>query len=162
MRALLPVIAVLLSLQLPGCLSNERDPEPIEPFVFKTAGEMAECAVAADLDSAELASALVGMWEWKYESCFWTPESASGTRHAGVVLEFRRNGTLRLHEGDSLSATTRWRLEGPVMAEWTQSVEMDTPYVHYAGGIATLCGNTVLFYDSYVDGCDQWFHRLSR
>ncbi len=140
-----------------SCNKEQERPDPSSATPPKSLGEMVTCHNTVTWDSASIRNKLVGSWQWKYIRCYWNPEDANGDDYQTMRIEFKNNNTLEVKNNDTLVQTSQWKIIN--LNDGFFKVE-STPLVYYIPGRIVFCDSMVLFNDSYVDGCDNYFTRV--
>ena len=116
------------------------------------------CSEQVPLDSVQTSNALIGEWEWIFIDCFWWyPEQANGEKYQGLSVIFRADSTLEVVEKRQVTQTAHWEIVDGYNG--FLALEVDPPVEQLHGLIRRYCNDVVLFNDSYVDGCDNFFRR---
>ncbi|MFK7924041.1 MAG: hypothetical protein AB8H47_18930 [Bacteroidia bacterium] len=131
-----------------------REMNPPEPPVSMQA--IWDCYQSSNLDSLALRNALLGEWEWEYVECYWAPEEASNISSHGVSIYFDANGRLAVKLDNTFLESATWELKKGDSGLFELISE---PRITYLYGRVLLCEDRVLFNDSYVDDCDNYFKR---
>lgn len=105
-----------------------------------------------------IAEELTGKWQWIYTENFWAPDEGQNTENENRVIEFLSDSTLHVFVNDELVESTRW-IVIPVNSSDLFKLELDEPVQHLYGQIL-ICDNTLLFFDSYRDGTDNYFRKI--
>ncbi|CAN5388205.1 hypothetical protein BH11BAC3_BH11BAC3_46260 [soil metagenome] len=128
-------------------------PRPAPPI---TLSEMLICHATNSWDSSTIHNKLIGKWDWKYIKCFWKPEAANNVDFKGLQVEFLPNNKLDVNENGKPTQTSTWQVTDLKDGFFKINV---TPFVPLLSGRILFCDSVTLFYDSYVDGCDNYFKR---
>jgi hypothetical protein len=115
-----------------------------------------QCHTQNGLDSAGIRNSLIGKWNWEYIKCFWAPEKANNTDFKNLSVEFGSNDTLLVRLNNIITQTSSWKLSRTNDGFFTLTT---TPLVPQLPGKILLCQNRAIFFDSYVDGCDNYFKK---
>jgi len=145
--------AVLIFLSL--ILASACDQQSINPPFAQ--GDMFDCHKNASWDSAGIANALIGKWEWEYIACYYAPDQANNKEYQGLEIEFKVDNTLDIIENEIKTQTSTWKL---VMEDRGWYGIDANPYVTQLIGRIVLCEDVVEFNKSYIDICDNWFRRM--
>ena len=136
-------------------LPEQQQQQPLPPLSLDS---MLLCHNRTTWDSTTIHSALTGKWQWKYISCYWNPESANDQAFKDLTVEFNADNTLEVKVAGQVTQQALWRIER--MNDGYFKI-VTHPLVVQLPGRIMFCGPYVLFYDSYVDGCDNYFRKLS-
>ncbi len=113
------------------------------------------CYISQHLTKDGLAAKLVGTWNWTSRTC-----EVVGTTAADkiITVSFASDGTYVLSLNKTLLATGDWKLK-LVDGEFygLDIINMS----EYLSGRIVVCGDQLLFNDSYRDGCDHSFERIN-
>lgn len=156
----MPRIAALLLLAFTcfmACLKNNTNNIVVQqqkpPIAIDS---ILRCYSKTSWDSTTIRTALIGKWQWEFIQCFWQPEKANSEDFKTLVIEFKMNDSLTVYMGNQITQTTSWR----VTKQFDGFYKLSTgAFVPQLPGNILLCGNRVVFYDSYVDGCDNFFKK---
>jgi hypothetical protein len=140
---------------LPSCQkSNEGEEQLVQQTPPITLDSMIKCNSRVARDSAAIHGALIGKWKWEFISCFWNPEKANGDDFKTLAVEFKSNDTVEVKVDNAITQKSSWKVKA--LSDGSFSV-VTTPIVLQLPGRIMFCGDRVLFQDSYVDGCDNYF-----
>ena len=117
---------------------------------------MFRCHTATALDSAGIRSGLLGKWQWEFIRCYWNPEDANGDDFKNLAVEIKADNTVTVKENGVTTQTATWaltRLNDGYFKLTTNPLVLQLP------GRIYLCSDRVLFFDSYIDGCDNFFKK---
>jgi hypothetical protein len=117
---------------------------------------MIQCYGQTSWDSNSIHNALVGKWQWEYIKCYWNPENANNEDFKNLSIEFKQNDTLEVRQNGQIIQISSWdivRLNDGYFKLIVNPIVLQLP------GKVLFCGNKVLFYDSYIDGCDNYFKK---
>jgi len=145
-NALIISAFIILSLLAFSCSKDNR-----EQIATK---QLWDCYKSQNFDSTKLADKLSGTWKWtKYYA------EIPGTNKAtkDVILNLTKAGKFTVTENTVLITQGNWNLR--VAAYDNYQLELSTPST-YLYGIIVLCGDQVLFNNSYIDGSDNLFVRM--
>lgn len=115
---------------------------------------MQRCHNLIALDSAAIRSALLNQWNWEFIKCYWNPEDANGSEYKGLSILFKANDSLELMQNSTVIQRAHWQLSR--LGDGYFKL-VTNPFVIYLPGKVMLCNNRLLMYDTYVDGCDNYF-----
>jgi hypothetical protein len=114
-----------------------------------------DCHEEQNPDSASFAAKLAGSWKWTTMHCFWSDTTVKADKEVRVT--FTENGNFYVKENNIVITEGNWKLKHAAWGDW----ELDTDqYSKYLSGTVLNCDNQLLFYYSYLDGCDYLFKRL--
>lgn len=117
---------------------------------------MVRCYNQSLPDSANLRTWLLATWQWEYIKCYWAPEKANATDFRNLSIAFKANDSVEVKTNNQITSRAAWRLSKTNDGYFTLAT---TPLVPQLAGKVILCANRVIFFDSYVDGCDNYFKR---
>jgi len=118
---------------------------------------MLRCYRQSNPDSVNLRTSLLATWQWEYIKCYWAPENANASDYKNLSVAFKPNDSLEVKTNNQIAGKAAWRLQKTNDGYFTLST---TPLVPQLAGKVIVCANRVIFFDSYVDGCDNYFKRL--
>lgn len=119
---------------------------------------MLQCHGQNNWDSARIRNALIGNWQWEYITCYWTPENANGKDYKNLTLEFMQNDSVAVKVNNQIIQLSSWKI---TQLNDGYSKLTVNPIVIQLPGKILFCGGHVLFYDSYTDGCDNYFKKVN-
>jgi hypothetical protein len=147
----LSVIATQLS-----CKKSTTIDTPLRPKPPIQLDSMLLCHGQNNCDSTAIHHALIGKWQWVYISCYWNPESANNQDFKTLSVEFNQHDSLEVKLNGQTTQKSSW---GLVRTNDGYFKLLANPIVLQLPGKVLFCGDFVLFYDSYVDGCDNYFKK---
>ena len=116
---------------------------------------MYSCHDAASLDSADLATALIGTWDWRFvRSTSWSYYESEDD-YSGFVLTVRADGSFDLNQNDTATVSGTWSLAN----SWTTFTLNSQPYVPTWWGNLLYCEPYMMFYSSPADGPDNLYEK---
>lgn len=139
----------LIPIILLGCNKGEKPPIDQE--------DMWACHHETAWDSLQTNNTLIGEWEWEYIGCYWNPEDANCDEFKGLTIEFNPDNTLNVKQNGQITQTSSWKVVDGDIGVFKIDVN---PYVNQVNGSILFCNNRIEFYDSYIDGCDNYFKRI--
>ncbi|MCB0696520.1 MAG: hypothetical protein KDC07_04100 [Chitinophagaceae bacterium] len=98
---------------------------------------------------------LEGTWVWISSSCYWNYSEVIAADKQ-VVLIFKDAGNYQLFENGTVESEGTWKLSQIDNNTWDIVTSAKSKYLH---GHILLCNDEVVFYSSYLDGCDYYFRR---
>jgi len=116
--------------------------------------DMVACHGTTAWDSLTIHTNLLGKWEWEYIQCFWNPEDGNNEDFRGMLVEFKPDNTLEVKVNGQITQTSTWKVANLNDGYWGITV---SPVVIQLPGRILFCDERVLFNDSYLDGCDNYF-----
>lgn len=147
---------ILFILILLGCqeeptsiLTKKKDPPVSIP-------EIQACHLTTVWDSTAIRNKLLGKWQWEYIRCFWNPEKGNYDDFKGMSVEFKSDNTVEVLQNGMSAQRSTWQL---VLLNDGNYKITTTPLVFQLPGRILFCSQRVVFMDSYVDGCDNYFVR---
>jgi hypothetical protein len=114
------------------------------------------CYGQTSWDSTSIHNALVGKWQWEYIKCYWNPENANNEDFKNLSIEFKQKDTLEVNQNGQITQISSWDIVKLNDGYFKLIVK---PIVLQLPGKVLFCGDRVLFYDSYIDGCDNYFKK---
>lgn len=117
---------------------------------------MLQCHGETFWDSISVHNALIGQWQWKFIKCYWNPETANGEDYKTLTIEIKENDSLEVKINNQITQSSSWNVTNLNNGYYTITVN---PIVPQLQGKVLFCGDSLLFYDSYVDGCDNYFEK---
>ncbi|MBS1511608.1 MAG: hypothetical protein JST86_12250 [Bacteroidetes bacterium] len=107
-------------------------------------------------DSSTIHQHLIGKWQWEYIKCYWAPENANNEDFKNLSVEFKQNNSLEVKLNGQTTQTSSWAI---VRLNDGYFKLVTNPIVFQLPGKVLFCENHVLFFDSYTDGCDNYFKK---
>ena len=117
---------------------------------------MLQCHSETFWDSISVHHALIGQWQWKFIRCYWSPETANGEDYKTLTIEIKENDSLEVKINNQITQSSSWSVTN--LNNGYYAITTD-PIVPQLSGKVLFCGDDLLFYDSYVDGCDNYFEK---
>lgn len=114
------------------------------------------CYSQVSWDSASIHNALIGTWNWEFIKCYWNPEDANGDDYKNLSIVFRQNDSLEVRVNNQITQTASRKISRLSDGYFKMTT---VPLVVYLPGKILLCSSRVMFYDSYTDGCDNYFKK---
>ena len=143
------------ALLLVGLLLASCEKEPEFSAWNQTMDGMYDCHSVAALDSAGLAAAIVGTWDWRFvRSTSWSYYESEDD-YAGFVLTVRSDGSFDLNQNDTATVSGTWSLAN----SWTTFTLNSQPYVPTLWGNLLSCEPYMMFYSSPADGPDNLYEK---
>lgn len=155
-------LALLTALVLVAQIScNKKVQDMVAPVKAEppiSFGDMLSCHRTNVWDSSSVHNKLIGKWKWEHIQCFWKPEDANNEDFKDLQVEFLSNNTLEVQQNGKPIQTSAW-----IVADLKDGFfKIDiSPLEPLLLGRILFCDSLVLFYDSYVDGCDNYFKRTN-
>ncbi len=153
--AILVFLFAVMAVQISCKKTNEAEILPLlKPPI--TLDSILQCHGQMQLDSTAIRNRLIGKWQWTFIKCYWDPEKANGEAYKNHSIEFKQNDSVEVKVNGQLTQKSSWKITKLNDGYYKLSVN---PIVVLLPGKILFCGDQVLFYDSYVDGCDNYFKR---
>ena len=118
---------------------------------------MLRCHNFVNADSSSIRNALITKWQWKFISCYWKPENANSEDFKTLTIEFKQNDSLEVRINNVTTQKSSWYLKR--LADGFYKL-ISSSFIPQLSGKVLVCGDQLLFYDTYVDGCDNYFKKL--
>ncbi|AUP80670.1 hypothetical protein [Flavivirga eckloniae] len=125
----------------------------IEPPVKQA--EMISLHSEKDWNETKIMNTLIGQWEWEYVSCFWDSEDSRYAKKQELTIEFKTDGSLEIQQNGKPTQNSEWKV---VLNSNIYELEVSPPVEQLYGNIF-FSERRVLFYQSYMDICDNYFKR---
>ncbi len=145
---------LLITAILPSCEKTKNEEQLVQQEPPITFDSMWLCNSRTVWDSAKIHDALIGKWKWEYISCYWNPEKANGEDFKTLSVEFKTNDSVDVKIDNVVTQKSLWKVKTLNDGNFGLIV---SPIVLQLPGRILFCGDRVLFQDSYVDGCDNYF-----
>lgn len=152
---LLAIVTVVAHLSCKKSSDEQRPVIPVPPP--KTLADMLSCHNSVGWDSLEVNNKLIGRWEWQHIRCYANPEAANNNDFAGLQVEFKADNTLQIKENGVITQTSSWQVAPSSDGFYKINT---TPYAILLPGKIVFCDTLAMFYDTYVDGCDNYFKQV--
>lgn len=133
-----------------GTVTTQQQKPPV------TFDSMLHCYGQINWDSTAIRNALIGKWHWEFIRCYWNPESANCEDFKNLSVEFKQHDSLEVKLNNQVTQKSSWVVTRLNDGYFKLSVN---PIVLQLPGKVLFCGDHVLFYDSYTDGCDNYFKK---
>lgn len=144
-----------LLLALGSCVSNKAD-QQAEPQTTKKieVDRIWQCHDEQNPQPSQINAGLEGTWVWQSSACYWDGHETKSANKQ-VVITFNDGGLYKVFEDSKIESEGEWNLS-KIDGGWTLHTSKPSTYLH---GYVLLCGDEVIFYSSYIDGCDYYFTR---
>ena len=76
-----------------------------------------------------------------------------------MTVEFKSDSTLEVKVNGATTQSSTWEIVNLGDSQFEINADPVVPQLH---GRILFCEDRVLFYDSYIDGCDNYFKRNCR
>lgn len=104
---------------------------------------------------ATVDAAIVGDWDWVYYSCF---SGEMGETNTGeLLLKLKGDHQLEIYKNGLLERLATWEVKPRGNENFFLETSESIPSLK---GDIVICGDVLLFFNSYVDGCDNYFERF--
>ena len=114
-----------------------------------------DCHTTENKFPSQISANIEGAWVWQNVTCYGkSPETLSANKQ--VVITFNDGGLYKIFESGKITSEGSWTLSRADADNWT--ITTSSPSV-YLNGYILLCKNEVVFFSSYLDGCDYYFTR---
>ena len=134
-----------------GCIlcitACEVSPKP--PYEI---GDMVDCHQEQEWDQSKVFDKLIGRWDWHFVSCYASPNLANEDASRGLSIEFKLDSTVHIYLDNVFDNFDHWAFEGSRNA-------ISSPILDELYGTIFFCEEWVVFENSYVDVCDNYFRR---
>lgn len=118
-------------------------------------GRIRDCHNEENRYPSQITSGLLGTWLWVSNSCFWTGDTTF-TANKHVLVTFSDAGMYKVFEDGVIESEGTWKLAQSGNNIWSISTSKHSQYLN---GYVWLCKDEVVFFSSYIDGCDYYFVR---
>jgi hypothetical protein len=153
--ALLMLASFILAIQT-SCKKTKSTDTPQQQDPPVTLDSMLLCHNQTNSDSVATRNALIGKWHWEYISCYWYPERANNQDFKNLAIEFKQNDSLEVQLMGQVTQRSSWSIVKTNDGYFKLVVE---PLVLQLPGKILFCKDRLLLYDSYVDGCDNYYKK---
>lgn len=157
MRSVSALALILFILLIQSSCKKAADSNTVQvqqpPVSFDS---MFRCHTRTAPDSATIRNSLPGKWQWEFIKCYWNSEDANGDDFKNLSVEFKADNTVTVKENGITTQTSTWVLTSLNDGNFKLTTN---PLVLQLPGRIYLCGDWVLFFDSYIDGCDNLFKK---
>lgn len=120
--------------------------------------EIWDCYNDLEWKDIKIRNELIGRWKWIYSENYWAPDKGWNTENENTLIEFLNDSTLNIIVNGELENTTKW-IVTPKDGE-LYGLELDSAISTLFYGRILICGETVEFNNSYIDGSDNYFKRI--
>ena len=117
------------------------------------------CYNDSEWSDVKIRDALIGKWKWTYSQNYWAQNEGWNTEKENTVIEFFNDSTLQISENGELIGTTNWTVN-PKDGE-LYGLELDSTLTTLLYGRILICGETLEFNNSYIDGIDNYFNKIN-
>ena len=133
---------------LPAC----QEDEPLLPYALD---EAYNCFQNQSWTEEDIETAIIGDWNWVYFSCF---SGEMGETEVGqLLLKLKADHQLEIYQDGLLERVDTWE----VIPRGSENFELKSTHIlPWLNGDIVICGDLLLFFHSYIDGCDNYFERF--
>lgn len=123
-------------------------PQQVAPIDVQ---RITDCHKKNNTYPSQIVANMEGTWVLQSSAC-----GLLGTQSADkqVVVTFNDGGLYKIFESSRLIEEGTWTLSRSEGDMWEISTGKSSPYLH---GQVLLCSGELVFYSSYLDGCDNYF-----
>jgi hypothetical protein len=150
MKTIIISFFVLMSISLLSC--KKEDPSINIPDQEK----MWDCHHQNDWNSSKIINAFSGKWKWVFTQNYWQPITGRNTENENIEIEFVNDSVLNIIQNGIISISTKWEIV-PVDGDLF-GLSSDSS-ISFLYGRILICGNTLEFNNTYLDGDDNYFLR---
>jgi hypothetical protein len=137
---------LLLILLLPSCQEDVVLPYSIEGAY--------NCYLDQSWTATSVDAALIGEWDRVYYSCY--SGEMEETAKGELQLILTDDHQLEIYQNGLLERTDTWE----VIPRGSENFELKTSQIHpWLNGDIVICEELLVFFESYIDGCDNYFER---
>ena len=136
-------------------LSCEKEDVPKRPI---SQTDIWNCYNDSEWSELRVRNQLIGKWKWIYSENFWAPDEGWNTESENTLIEFSNDSTLGIIVNGNLENTTKWMVthkDGDLYG-----LEMDSTITTLLYGRILVCGEILIFNNSYIDGSDNYFKKI--
>lgn len=133
-------------LALPACQEDEILPYSIEGAY--------NCYQSDTWTTSTVEAALIGEWDRVYYSCYSGEMEEISIGELLLVLTDKHE--LEIYQNGLLERTDSWE----VVPRGSENFELKTDLSHpWLNGDIVVCEDLLVFFESYIDGCDNFFEK---
>lgn len=121
--------------------------------------EIWNCYQDSEWSVVKVKDALIGEWKWIYSENFWAPNEGLNTEDKNTIIEFLNDSSVQIYVNGNLTGTTNWTVK-PKDGELF-GLELDSTITTLLYGRILICGETLEFNNSYIDGSDNYFQKIN-
>jgi hypothetical protein len=139
-----------------SCKKTKFTEEPLQQKPPVTLDIVLQCNGQRSWDLTSIHDALIGKWQWEFINCYFNPEDANDQDYKNLSIEFKQNDSLEVKVNNQISQISSWyvtRLNDGFFKLTLNPIVLQLP------GRVLICDDRVLFYDSYTDGCNNYFKK---
>lgn len=137
---------IFLLIFLPAC----REEAPL-PYLLETTYN---CYQDQSWTTATVETAIIGEWERVYFSCFSGEMGEVGPDELTLYLMADRK--LEIYRNGLPDRTDTWE----IVPRGSENFELKTSQIQpWLKGDIVICDDLLLFFESYIDGCDNYFEK---
>lgn len=148
-------LAIFAAVGFTSCKKNKADQLGGTPTIAFDVAAIMNCHKENNQYPSQITSGLEGTWVWTSNTCYWTGDSTF-TPDKHVVVTFSDAGIYKVFEDSKIESEGTWKLSQVDNDIWSLDTEKPSKYLN---GYIWLCKNEVVFFSSYLDGCDYYFVR---
>lgn len=147
------LLAILCSLAITGCVTEKADqssPANTEPIDVT---RIADCHARSNPYPSQIHANLEGSWVLNKMAC--TFSGATTTITNQVVLTFNDAALYKVFKDGTLIEEGSYVLTASTNGNW--EISNSSSASEYLNGVAFVCGNELMLYSSFRDGCDHYY-----
>ncbi len=148
-------LAIFTAAGFTSCKKEKADQMGTTPTIGFNLGAIMDCHKEQNQYPSQITAGLEGTWVWTSNTCYWTGDSTF-TPDKHVVVTFTDAGVYKVFEDSKIESEGTWKLSQAGPDTWSIITEKPSAYLN---GYVYLCKNEVVFFSSYIDGCDYYFVR---
>jgi len=150
MKIIIISFIVLIGVSLQSCKKEDLS------INLPTQEEMWSCHHQNDWDTTKMKNELSGKWKWVFTQNYWNPTEGRNTEDKHIEIEFANDSILNIIENDTIIHSAKWSIV--LKDDDLFGIEFDSS-VSLLHGRILICGNTLEFNNTYLDGDDNYFLR---
>lgn len=148
------ILSSILFTFIISCNTDENSANPLYDIT-----EMWEAHHSSQWDSLSTANQLIGVWKLIYYDCeICNDPNEQQKAGENLIVKFYPDGTLELFQDDALKQQSTWFVKIKDVALYGLVVDPPLPQLY---GRILFNEDKVLFNNSYIDGGDNFFTKIS-
>ena len=112
------------------------------------------CTKLQNLDSSTVGNKIIGAWLLTKQKCYWANETNLLIYNTKVT--FNTDRTYFIKTNNIITVHGNWNLVPINVNNWSLNLTTQNEYLY---GCILFCNNQLMFYNSYIDGCDNLFYK---
>jgi len=125
-----------------------------EEILTYNIGEYYNCYEEESWSVLKIREQIEGTWEWNNIDCYFSSDELNSSAFSDITIEFKDDSRLIVKNGDRVIEETSWQVFKVLGRYYALETE---PSISYVAGLILICDDQLVFSDSDLGGCDQFY-----